>query len=103
MVRGIVRPALEVMENLPPTKIAGKFAGLQPMLGGLLARLRDVYESDKDAAWHQAKLGGFKHVTLQVVGDANQVPGLGLDAVLPTFQVRDSRINGQAAFSGAAK
>ena len=96
-MNGIIRLAFAMVQNLHVAKIFGEFAGHQAMQGWLLPRFGDVHQGDDYAARSQAALGGLKEIALQIVRNADEVPGFRLDAVFPFFEIGDAGVNRQAA------
>ena len=89
-----------MMQNFHVAKVFREFAGRQAMQGRLLSRLSNMHQNDHDTARHEAPLRRFKQVALQIVRNADKVPCLWLDAVLPLLEIGHSRVNGQASLPG---
>src|SRR5580658_9032656 len=81
LVRRVLGPTFEAMQNLPSVEIADQFAGLQAMLAGRLAFFADVNDHDQNAAWLQPGFRTFDQIELQVIANGDEIPSAWLYSV----------------------
>src|ERR1700681_3546273 len=68
----------------------------------LFTRLRDVNDRNQDSTRHDSLLCVLKEISLQVVADRDEIPTGKLNLVFGLFEVRDPRVQNDAALGSSA-
>lgn len=100
-VRRIVRLSLIVMQNLPPAKMPFEFSWAHLVVGRLFTGRGNVNDREHYATGLKSLFDGFEERSLQIETHCDEIPGIGLDAILAPFQVGDLRLDLQPTVGGA--